>query len=95
MTKFQKGNKLAGSRKGIPNKATAEIREAFKRLIEENIDNFGVWLSDVAAEDPEKALSIIVKMSEFVIPKLQRQELKHEIKDKSVVINITSEPQDS
>lgn len=87
---FKVGNKLAGSRKGKPNKATKEIREAFKLLVEDNLPNMKVWLSDVAEEDPEKALNIILKMSEFIVPKLQRQEIEHEIRDKQVVINVTS-----
>jgi len=70
---FKVGNKLAGSRKGKPNKATKEIREAFKLLIEDNLPNIKVWLSDVAEEDPERALNILLKMSEFIVPKLQRQ----------------------
>ncbi len=87
---FKVGNKLAGSRKGKPNKATKEIREAFKLLIEDNLPNMKVWLSDVAEEDPERALNILLKMSEFIVPKLQRQEIEHEIRDKQVVINVTS-----
>ena len=35
---FQKGNQLAGSRKGVPNKTTAEIRNAFQMLVEDNLD---------------------------------------------------------
>jgi hypothetical protein len=87
---FKKGNQLAGSRKGIPNKATKEIREAFKLLVEDNLDNMKVWLSDVAEDDPERALNILLKMSEFVVPKLQRQEIEHEIRDKQVIINVSS-----
>lgn len=85
---FKKGNNLAGSRKGVPNKTTAEIRNAFQLLIEDNLDNMKVWLSDVAAEDPERALEIILKMSEYIVPKLSRTEVKADITDKSIVINL-------
>tara|TARA_R100001460_G_scaffold14769_1_gene32954 strand:+ start:3087 stop:3374 length:288 start_codon:yes stop_codon:yes gene_type:complete len=85
---FEKGNQLAGSRKGIPNKTTAEIRNAFQLLVEDNLDNMKVWLSDVAAEDPERALEIILKMSEYIVPKLSRTEVKADITDKSIVINL-------
>jgi hypothetical protein len=87
---FKVGNKLAGSRAGKPNKATHEIREAFKLLVEDNLDNLKQWLKDVAAEDPERAIEILLKMSEFVVPKLQRQEIEHEIRDRQVIINVTS-----
>tara|TARA_B100001564_G_C20658897_1_gene680592 strand:- start:375 stop:662 length:288 start_codon:yes stop_codon:yes gene_type:complete len=85
---FEKGNQLAGSRKGIPNKTTAEIRNAFQLLVEDNLDNMKVWLSDVAQEDPERALEIILKMSEYIVPKLSRTEVKADITDKSIVINL-------
>ena len=85
---FEKGNQLAGSRKGIPNKTTAEIINAFQMLVEDNLDNMKVWLSDVAQEDPERALEIILKMSEYIVPKLSRTEVKADITDKSIVINL-------
>ena len=85
---FEKGNNLAGSRKGIPNKTTAEIRNAFQLLLENNLDNMKVWLSDVAAEDPERALEIMLKMAEYIVPKLSRTEVKADITDKSIVINL-------
>ena len=85
---FEKGNQLAGSRKGVPNKTTAEIRNAFQLLVEDNLDNMKVWLSDVAQEDPERALEIILKMSEYIVPKLSRTEVKADITDKSIVINL-------
>ncbi|QDP66842.1 MAG: hypothetical protein Unbinned5213contig1001_30 [Prokaryotic dsDNA virus sp.] len=87
---FKVGNKFAGSRKGIPNKTTKQIREAFKLLVEDNLPNMKVWLSDIAEDDPEKALNIILKMSEFIVPKLQRQEIEHEVRDKQVIINVSS-----
>lgn len=85
---FEKGNNLAGSRKGVPNKTTAEIRNAFQLLIEDNLDNMKVWLSDVAQEDPERALEIMLKMAEYIVPKLSRTEVKADITDKSIVINL-------
>jgi hypothetical protein len=85
---FAKGNQLAGSRKGVPNKATHEIRQAFEMLMTDNLDNMKIWLSDVASEDPERALNIMIKMAEFIVPKLQRTEVKAEVTDKSVTINL-------
>jgi hypothetical protein len=45
-------------------------------------------LSDVANEDPERALNILIKMAEFIVPKLQRTDIKAEVTDKSVTINL-------
>jgi len=85
---FEKGNKLAGTRKGIPNKTTQEIREAFQLLIENNQDKMQLWLTETAMEEPARALEIILKMSEYIVPKLSRTEVKAEITDKSIVINL-------
>jgi hypothetical protein len=64
------------SRKGTPNKATEDIRKAFNCLIEENIDKMSSWLDQIASNDPAKAFDIITKLSEYVIPKLNRTEVK-------------------
>ena len=64
-----------GRPKGSPNKATQELREAFKNLLDMNTPNMIGWLSTVAQENPAKALDICASMAEFVIPKLARQEL--------------------
>jgi hypothetical protein len=34
-----------------------------------------VWLEKVAEDDPNKALDMMLKLSEYFIPKLARQEL--------------------
>jgi hypothetical protein len=78
MKTLKEKQSLAGkksSRKGVPNKSTAEVREAFKLLITDNLPNLDKWLNKVAQENPEKALDIIVKFSDFIIPKLQRVEV--------------------
>ncbi|WP_339660006.1 hypothetical protein [Croceibacter atlanticus] len=63
------------SRKGIPNKTTEEIRQSFKYLIENNINNLEEWLNQIAENNPEKAMHILIKLSEFVLPKLNRTEI--------------------
>ncbi|MDT0646322.1 hypothetical protein RM545_06435 [Zunongwangia sp. F260] len=68
----------SSSRRGIPNKATSEIRESYKLLIENNLDNMTAWLKSIGKENPEKAFDILIKMSDFIVPKLSRQELKIE-----------------
>ena len=71
---FEKG-KVAnpnGRKKGSQNKTSKATREAFNLLIEDNIPNLSIWLAEVAQSDPKAALEIVIKMSEFVLPKLSR-----------------------
>jgi len=76
MGKFQKGvsGNPTGRPKGALNKSTTKIREAFTKLVEENIDNMTLWLERVAKDNPREALNIISNLSEYTVPKLSRVE---------------------
>jgi hypothetical protein len=79
---FAKGHEKKGGRqKGTPNKNTNKIREAFTKLVEDNLENMTLWLTDVASESPKEALDIISKMAEYTTPKLARVENKIETDD--------------
>ena len=74
-TSFTKRPENSGRKKGTPNKATSDIREAYRLLIEKNLVNLTKWLETIADKDPERAIKILADLSEFVIPKLSRTEL--------------------
>ena len=76
-TSFKKGQ--GGKPKGALNKTTRDIKEAYKELIEKNLDNLTKWLDKIAEKDPEKAIRILTELSEYVIPKLARTEGKQEV----------------
>lgn len=61
-----------GRPKDTPNKVTREVREAFKMLVDNNLDKMQGWLDEVAKDNPALALRIITELAEFCIPKLQR-----------------------
>lgn len=77
-----KGTPGPGRKPGVPNKATKEFRETVRKLLEDNADNVGRWLTMVAEgdgtdrgqPDPGKALDLLAKLAEFAAPKLARTE---------------------
>lgn len=74
---FQKGQSgnPNGRKPGSKNKATKEIREAYQKLTEDNLENMNRWLLQVSHEDPAKAMDLMLRLSEYIIPKLARQEV--------------------
>ena len=72
------GIKYGGRQKGTANKATARLREAFTELLEDNMGRLQELLDKVAEKNPEKALELMLKLSEFVLPKLRAIEVNNE-----------------
>ena len=56
------------TRNGVPNKATAKVREAFKLLVENNLEQMQ---SDIDSLEPKERLNIIIQLAKFVLPQLQ------------------------
>ena len=61
-----------GRIKGVPNRVTADVREGIRHLLESNAPRMQEWLDHVAEEDPARALELLVKLAEFVVPRLSR-----------------------
>lgn len=68
---FQKGQSgyPQGREKGGSNKDTIAIKKAYLDLLNNNLRNIQVWLNRVAAEDPGRAIDLLLKMTPFVVPK--------------------------
>jgi len=73
---FQKNDPRI-NRKGrtTPNKSTKMMKEAFAMLVENNLPNMTIWLAQIAAEDPAKAMDLVIKLSERFVPALARTEV--------------------
>ena len=92
-----------GRPKGSANKIAEELREAFAMLLENNLEQYEIWLAQIAETDPAKALDLALRISERFVPMLSRQEItgadgKDLFKNISFKfgddINITAENQD-
>jgi len=70
-----KGHAKAGGRKkGVPNKATVEAREAIAKFVDGNATRLQKWLDQIAEEDPKAAFDRFMSVVEYHIPKLARTE---------------------
>ncbi len=81
-----KGAKTGGRVAGVPNKATAEAREAIARFVDGNAHRLQEWLDRVAdgvkdeddkfivEPNPEKAFTLFQSVIEYHVPKLARTE---------------------
>lgn len=66
----------AGRKKGVPNKATTNARTAIAKLADANAPKLNKWLNEVYKNDgPKAALDVYVKLIEYCVPKLARQEV--------------------
>lgn len=65
-----------GSRKGIPNKATANARQAIAAFVDGNADRLNRWLDEIEEKDgPKAAFQCFSDLLEYHVPKLSRTEL--------------------
>lgn len=64
-----------GSRKGVPNKSTAQAREAIAMFVDGNADRLQGWLDQIAEDKgPQAAFDCFTSLLEYHVPKLARHE---------------------
>lgn len=65
-----------GSRKGKPNKATADARAAIARFVDGNVERLQGWLDEIAQQKgAQAAFDCFTALLEYHVPKLARNEL--------------------
>lgn len=74
------GQKFGGRTKGVLNKDTAEIRNSFQLLIEDNLKQLE---QDLKALEPKDRVKAILDLSKFVIPTMRATEL-NDISERSI-----------
>jgi hypothetical protein len=65
-----------GRVRGVPNRTTATVREVLTRFVEHNAAGAQALYDRVSKRNPGKALEIFARVAEFVLPRLQRTELR-------------------
>lgn len=64
-----------GSRRGIPNRATASAREALGMLVDQNVGDLQAWLDEIKRKEGARAAwECFMSLVEFSVPKLTRAE---------------------
>ena len=64
-----------GRKKGELNHTTRDVRLAVGMIAEKNAHKIDGWLTRIARKDPGRALDLYLRMLEYHIPKLSRQEI--------------------
>jgi hypothetical protein len=65
-----------GRKRGVPNMTTRTVREIFTLFVERNAEGAQGLYDRIAKKNPVAALSLLAKISEFVLPKLNRTEVR-------------------
>ena len=83
------GVKTGGRTKGTVNKTTAELREKFSLLLDNNFDKLQ---SDIDLLEPKDRIKTILELAKFVVPTLSAIELSTEDGNglNPVVVNLGS-----
>ncbi len=81
------GQKFGGRTAGTSNIKTAEIREAFSLLLENNIDKIQ---NDIDLLEPKERIRVLLDLATFIIPKMKSVELlQQEQEQKSIIIDMS------
>ena len=65
--------KTGGRKAQTPNRTTTEMRNIFNSLLSNNLDGIE---ADLEKLDPLQRITMILKISEFVLPKLQSTQME-------------------
>lgn len=86
---FKKGE--GGRPKGSENKTSTVLREVYAGILERNQDRIERALDQVYQRQPAKFLDFMVKLSEFILPKLRAVDTTIDVGEDSIINKISVE----
>lgn len=92
MAKFEKGvsGNPTGRKRGKPNRSTAEIKTAFQNLLDANVDQME---SDLKILTPKERIHVLLKMADYVLPKIQSVAPEGAEFDNEIIIRYVDAPE--
>ena len=74
---FEKGmsGNLNGRPAGTKNEISQQVRETFSLLLENKLPELEGWITKIAEKNPDKAVELMIKISERFLPKLTKNEI--------------------
>lgn len=82
-------NNPHGRKKGKPNRSTSEIKTAFQNLLDRNIEQME---SDLKTLSPKDRINVLLKLSEFCVPKVSTVQPDGEGIDNKIIIEYVDVP---
>ena len=76
-------NNPAGRKTGTPNRSTAEIKTAIQNLLDSNIERMEKDLQELT---PKERLQVLLKLSDFILPRVQSVAPEGEGFDHEIII---------
>ena len=74
-----------GRPKGSKNRSTSEIKTAIQKLLDTNVSQMEVDLQKLS---PKERISVLLKMAEFVLPKVQAVPHEGAETDNEIIVRI-------